>query len=244
MADARQKENQKEKPPISYRYIITSPKGDKKEFVIRLHSKTLELIQEKKGPYPDWTALKHQKCSNCPLHEAEHPQCPAAVSIVDVMEEYGAATSYDEVQVRVESEDRVIEQKVPLQKALSSIIGLRMATSGCPILKKLRPMARHHLPFAGLYETRYRVMSMYLLGQWILAQNGKEADWKLKGLEETYKQIQEVNRDFKRRLLTPSQGDAGLNAIVILNAFADGVTFTIDLDMVDELEQLFQAALE
>ena len=55
-----------------------------------------------------------------------------------------------------------------------SLIGIYMVTSGCPIMDKLRPMARFHLPFASTEETIYRAISTYLLGQYFLEQKGKK----------------------------------------------------------------------
>lgn len=230
--------------PLTFKYILTLPGGERKEFATQLDRKTLSYLQPARSSYPEWTALSYRKCSNCPLNETEHPQCPAAVSVIDVVEAFGASVSYDEVLVRVEAEERSYESKVPTQKALSGLVGLRMATSGCPVVRKLRPMTRHHLPFSSLYETRFRILSMYLLSQYLRSKQGEQPDWAMNDLAKYYKDIQTVNQDFTRRLLPATKGDASVNAIVILNAFADAIEFSISGEMLDELRQVFDTARE
>ncbi len=51
------------------------------------------------------------------------------------------------------------------QQAMSSVLGLIMATAGCPWTDRLRPMARFHLPFASEAETVYRSVCMFLLAR-------------------------------------------------------------------------------
>ena len=228
--------------PITYTYTFIFPDGEKKSITTALDRKALAFTLPERSSYPEWTALSHGKCSNCPLSDADSPRCPAAVSLVEIVETFGSSISHDEVVTRVETEDRVYEHKGPIQKAISGLIGLRMATSGCPILRKLRPMTRHHLPFSSLYETRFRIMSMYLLAQYMRAKRGETPDWLMKDLAQSYKDIQTVNQDFTRRLLPAAKGDASVNAIVILNAFADAIEFSISGEMLGELEQVFKTA--
>ena len=160
------------------------------------------------------------------------------------METFRASVSYDKVHVMVETEQRDYEKEVPLQKALSGLVGLLMVSSGCPIMKKLRPLIRYHLPFANLHETQFRIISMYLMAQYLASCKGKTPDWALKGLAQIYQDIAEVNQSFISRLLTVVKGDAGPNAMVILSAFTDAITFTIDGKMLGELEAIFGNHLE
>ena len=48
---------------------------------------------------------------------------------------------------------------------MSSVLGLIMATAGCPWTDRFRPMARFHLPFASEAETVYRSVCMFLLAR-------------------------------------------------------------------------------
>ena len=72
-----------------------------------------------------------------------------------------------------------------------------------------------------------------------VGKKGKQPpDWTLKGLGDLYKEIRRVNQDFMKRLLTAVKGDASPNALVILNAFADAVSFTVDGKMLSDLEEM------
>jgi hypothetical protein len=119
-----------------------------------------------------------------------------------------------------------------------------MVTSGCPIFEKLKPMVRFHLPFASIEETKYRAISMYLLAQYFLYQQGSQPDWDLKKLAEAYENIRVVNESFCKRLRTIEGKDANLNAVVVLDIFADSVNFSIDSRMVDDLDYLFKGYLK
>lgn len=101
-------------------------------------------------------------------------------------------------------------------------------------------MVRFHLPFATIEETKYRAISIYLLAQYILYQHGSQPDWDLKKLAEAYKNIRVVNESFCKRLRTIESKDATLNAVVVLDIFADSVNFSIDSRMVDDLDYLFK----
>lgn len=224
---------------VTFRYRFKFPNGEEKAFTVQLDAVTLSLLPAAKTSYPGWTKLSHHKCPNCPLNEAEHPRCPAAVSLVDLVEGMSRATSYDVADITIETEARRYEKHASVQQGVSSLTGLYMATSGCPVMGKLRPMVRHHLPFATVEETEYRVLSMYLLAQYLIAKRGGTPDWQLKHLRTLYEDIREVNRAFSERLSAIPAEDANLNAIVILDTFADSITFSIDQQLLEELELLF-----
>ena len=84
--------------------------------------------------------------------------------------------SYDQVRVTVESDERALVATLSAQQALASLIGLIMASSGCPRTAVFRPMARFHLPFSSESETAYRVAAMYLLAQHFAARSGGKPD--------------------------------------------------------------------
>ncbi len=230
-------------PLLTYKYIFALKDG-KKEFTVTLDRKTLGLAKLDTASAPAWTDLANHKCSNCPLKESESPKCPAAVAVSGVVGTFASAASTDDVPIVVETEQRNFEKKVPLQKALSGLIGLLMVTSGCPIMKRLRPLVRYHLPFANMHETQFRILSMYLLAQHLNSRKGKAPDWELKRLAAIYQDIQEVNQGFMSRLPTVVKGDAGPNALVILGAFGDSISLTLDGKMLGQLEEIFQSHLE
>ncbi|SVD70326.1 uncharacterized protein METZ01_LOCUS423180, partial [marine metagenome] len=89
-----------------------------------------------------------------------------------------------------------------------------------PIVGKLKPMGRFHLPFSDGLETLYRAISMYLTAQFIRHLEGETAEWSLSGLEEIYREIHSVNHDFSDRLREATNRESILNGIAILDALA------------------------
>jgi len=229
---------------VWFRYKFTFPDGKTKEFHIALDDKHLSLVSEKKPSYPEWTRLTNHQCTNCPLREDTHPRCPIAENLVEVVDSFKQEISYEKVDVEISTPSRSYRKETSLQIALSSLIGIYMVTSGCPIMDKLRPLVRTHLPFATLRETTYRAMSMYLLAQFFLQKNGRSPDWTCEGLVNIYKEIRTVNKGFHERLLHALEQDAGLNAIIHLDCYADFTNMSLLEKGLEEIEEFFQAYLE
>ena len=206
-----------------------------------LDNSTLNLIQATRDSYPEWTVLTFFQCPLCSLDASRQRFCPVAVSLCDPIERFCNFKSYEEVEVTIEIEERKYKKHTTLQKGLSSLIGIYMVTSGCPVMEKLKPMVRYHLPFATEAETKYRVLSMYLLAQYFLYRRGKRPDWELKDLVKIYEDIHIINKYFSQRFSQIKIEDASLNALVILDCFADSITFSITEDMLAEIEILFNA---
>ncbi|HZC67722.1 MAG TPA: hypothetical protein VE201_03800 [Nitrospirales bacterium] len=222
---------------IRFLYTFKFPDGAEKKFEVLLNAKTLELITKKDLPKPAWTKLKYKQCEHCPLGD-EHEYCPVAVNLSALVESFKDSVSYENTDVRVQTNERIYEKKTSLQKGLSSIIGMYMVTSDCPVMDKLRPMVRFHLPFGSMEETVYRAVSMYLTAQYLLMRQGKTPDWDLKKLVEIYKSVNHVNRGISKRLSSASEEDANMNAVVILSAYAEMVPFSIEHQLA-ELEYIF-----
>ncbi|MCC7112474.1 MAG: hypothetical protein IT382_24490 [Deltaproteobacteria bacterium] len=186
---------------------------------------TLSTADRARGALPVWTELSCHKCPSCPLDERQQAHCPAAVAIAPVADAAGHRRSTEKVEVRVQAGGRTVLKHTDLQDALRSFIGLVMSTSGCPALARLRPLARHHLPFATPEETLWRVAGSFAVDAF---QRGlSRADWwgELRAL---YEQLGVVNRVFCQRLKERLPGDAGVNAIVNL--------FSLSVCVKDELE--------
>jgi uncharacterized protein DUF6901 len=225
---------------IEYRFVFAN--GQEEHFAVRLDPETLAYLPDASAEPPAWTRLENQKCRICPLKEADSPHCPVAVNLEPVLSKFVDHLSYENVDVVVGTEAREYRKKISLQKGISAIFGLIMATSGCPVLDKLRPMVLTHLPLADIEETRYRAISMYLFAQFFRERKGLPPDWNLKGLGKIYADIGALNRDFIRRLHTIEMKDANFNALVGLDCFclsSEGV-MTRSLD---KLERLFQSYL-
>jgi hypothetical protein len=229
---------------IEFRYVFILPEEDDRSIRITatLDAKTLDLVRTETNAPPDWARLEKGSCSVCPLHPAEHEFCPTMVALSDLIAKFGELLSYSEVKARVVTAARTISSKTTVQRALSSLLGLHMATSGCPVLAKMKPMARFHLPFATREETLFRSASAYLTAQYFLRKHGKEADEGLDGLREIYKQVHTVNLELGDRLRNVAKGDANMNALVLLDLFAQDLPFSID-EHLHEIEYMFEPFL-
>ena len=227
--------------PITIRYHFRFSDGRQKTFVAELDPKTLELRQSPRETYPEWTKLDHCKCPTCPLQASQTPRCPAATSLVDIVEYFNQSVSFEEVDVEVETKERRVAKHCSLQEGIGSLIGVFMPTSGCPIMAKFKPMARFHLPFATAPETFYRIFAMSLLAQYFSAKHGQTPDWTWKDLQELCGEILSVDQHFFQRLVPITSADASLNAIVRLHAQADALELIIDQGSLEDIEQLFQA---
>lgn len=227
---------------LTYRFQF--PDGEKKEFLVRLDRRNCSLITPKRETYPEWTELEFKQCINCPLSPDEHKHCPVAVNIIDIVEFFQDSQSVEQAIVEVDTRQRVTKRgKTALFPAISSLIGIFMVTSGCPILDKLRPMARFHLPFADTEETVYRALSMYALAQYFRYKKGVSTDWDFEGLKKIYRDINQLNIDFAKRLHNDSISEATTNAITSLDCFAQEIDFSISEEMLEEIEVLFDGYL-
>lgn len=235
------------KKPIEIRYhFVCDGEADQpveKHCVVQLDPDTLETRHPLKPAPPDWTRLEVKQCDMCPLDLSKHAYCPAALSFVEILQEFGEILSYRLVNATVTTGERTLTIRTTAQKALSSLVGLRMATCGCPILAKFKPMARFHLPFSSTEETVYRAAGAYLLAQYFLRRRGGKADWDLDGLSALYEEIHQVNVQLAERMRTIPTGDAHLNALVILDLFTLALPQSIDENL-SEIEHLFGAYFE
>ena len=128
-------------------------------------------------------------------------------------------------------------KRTDAQTGLRALFGLVMATSGCPILARLKGLARTHLPFSTMEETIFRTVGAYLIQQFLIHKKGGEPDWELKGLNLLYEQLQEVNRCFKARIDAASEQDANMNALGSLIYLAMGVSFSLEAQL-QEIQHL------
>jgi hypothetical protein len=222
---------------IRYEYRFNFENGPEMNFEVKLDAHSLALIREGDAQNPSWTKLDFHQCENCPL-SIEVEYCPVAVNLARIVEAFQNAVSFESTVVTVKSRERTYVKKTTLQKGISSIIGLFMTTSDCPIMDKLRPMAGFHLPFASAVETFFRSVSTYLTAQFLLARKGQEPDWTLSKLLEYYKAINLVNKGMSNRLAKASERDANINAVVILHSFGDGISYFIQ-DGLEEIEPMF-----
>jgi hypothetical protein len=221
-------------------YSFTYPDGRRQTFDLRFDARTLDRLVGAPEALPSWTALEFHQCPNCPLTARDHPTCPVAVNLVDLVARCGGRPSYEEVRVEVTTPERRVVQTTTVQRAVSSLLGLLIATSACPHTACFKPMARFHLPLASEDETVYRAASMYLLAQYFLSRQGQPADLNLDGLSTIYRNLQVLNTAMAERLRAASDKDAAVNAVVLLDLLAKALPFSID-DSLAELRHLFMA---
>ena len=228
--------------PLRFSYAFQFPDGTKKEFDVRLDPDTLSLLAPTDAPKPAWTRLHYHQCENCPLGD-DVEYCPVAVNLATLVETFKGAVSFESTTVRVQTAERTYEKDTSLQKGLSSIIGIYMVSSNCPVMDALRPNVRFHLPFASLDETIYRAVAMYLVAQYLRKRKGKEPDWELKKLGDIYQAIALVNRGMSDRLRHASTEDANVNAVIILST-QGGMMATYMEESLAGMEHLFRGYID
>lgn len=226
---------------IRYRFDFSD--GDSKEFLLELEKPGLRLRSVPAEPLPEWTKLAHHQCPHCPLSSVSVPHCPIAVNLIGVIEAFNDVISHEEADVEVITESRRYSAHVNITHAVGSLIGIFMATSGCPIMDRLKPMVLTHLPFPTMEESIYRSISMYLMAQYFRFKNGRSADWNLEKFGDFFEDINLVNQSFVKRLTTFVEKDVSLNAVVLLNCFATAARRVIVCERLDEVEQMFAAYL-
>jgi hypothetical protein len=219
------------------RYRFELPNGSKKRLDLHFDPRDFRLVNEAAAEPPFWTELTYNQCGNCPLSAAEHKYCPAAVHMAPAVDSLKALVSFDTVGVTVEQEERTVHTETSAQQALSSVLGLIMATSGCPWTDRLRPMARFHLPFASEMETMYRSVCMFLLARELNEQDGGSG---FEALERLYENLHIVNRDVSRRLGAATRTDPARNAIALLDSYTTLLPLALD-SVLEELKPLFDA---
>lgn len=223
-------------------YRFTLPDSRERVFELEMDRDTAQLAPAADRELPAWTELTFNQCQGCPLQTSTHSHCPAAVYLSGVIDGFTDLVSYDKVRVTVESEERSVVATLSAQQALASLMGLIMASSGCPRTAVFRPMARFHLPFSSESETAYRVASMYLVAQHFVARAGDPADLALNDLERVYRGVHAVNRGMAQRLRAASRQDAIVNAVVLLDVYSSLVPAAIH-DLLDEIKPAFEALL-
>jgi hypothetical protein len=223
--------------PLHIRYRFELPDGSQRTLDFAFDPTDFRLSNPPPAEPPFWTELEFNQCANCPLNTREHTHCPAALQMVSPLESLKILVSIDTVAVTVLQAERTVHVETSAQQAMSSVLGLIMATSGCPWTDHLRPMARFHLPFASESETVYRSICMYLLARKIVCPE-EAPGFAL--LEELYKNLHVVNRDMSRRLGAATRTDPARNAMALLDSYTTLLPAALERSL-DELKPLFDA---
>lgn len=198
-------------------YDLIYPNGDHCQYEIEIHPENLEH-DAPDGTAPDWAKLDFHKCSNCTLNSDTHPYCPLALRIAPLFD-FPIHAAYEDVKVEVKKDSVVLSTETSVQDAYRSLVGLIMATSGCPHTAFFKPMAWFHLPFADQEETMFRACASFLLYQFFNPAEPGQGSY-FSDLEAVYTNIHTVNKEIAIRLKAADAKSSTLNAIVILDVFA------------------------
>ena len=228
---------------IQYQFIFQD--GQVERFDLTFDDRNLALLEESIPTQTEpWMVLAYHQCPGCSLPTFPDSMCPVAVNLGGIVHPFQDHESHTPVTTQVIFRERKISQNCTLQKGLSSMMGLVMATSGCPLLDMLRPMAYTHQPFATLEETFFRAISVYLVAQYVRHTHDKTPILDLGGLQNIYYNINQVNTAFSKRLRELEGRDANINALVLLDVFAQMGSFTINADRIQKIDPMFARYLD
>jgi hypothetical protein len=210
-------------------YVFKMSDGREDRFVVEVErgSRALPVLDE--GPF--WSELGYEMCPSCPLAKTGAKRCPPAVDLTEVLTRFAEILSIETAVVRVIAPERTFEKQTDTQTALQSLLGLIMATSACPVLGRLKPLARMHLPFATVEETIARTAGSFLVAEYFRAKDGGLPDWNLEGLRGLYMELQDVNMAFAARIRAAAKRDASLNAISLLFSVSVLVSASLEADL-------------
>jgi hypothetical protein len=223
-------------------YVFTFKDGKKENFHYDFNDNPFELIQKPIDNPPEWIKLGFNQCNNCSLEPNDTLYCPQAANLLPLIRTFDHVVSYEPVHLEVVTSHRTISQNTTVARGVSSLMGLLIATCGCPATRFFIPMGRFHLPLASHEETLFRASATFLLSQYFLKKDGHPSGVELDGLLKVYKEIQKVNHSMLERLRTAVQTDSAVNALILLDVYAKFALIDID-DCLDEIRYLFQPFL-
>ena len=186
-----------------------------------------------------WAELDFHKCDHCPLSSDEHQYCPASVSIADIIEYFNDHPGHTHARCIVHTQGKTIVADKSIQEALTALIGLRLASSKCPILSHMKPMARFHDPFLSPYQLVYRATSMFLLGQYIRHREGESAEWSGDGLKTLYDKVGRVNMKLSERIRSAGEVESTPCSMMIFSVLTISMTLLFD-EHLEILKGLYQ----
>ncbi len=213
-------------------------------FQMQFDNLSMQFVSDSDSNHDEWTHLAFMQCSHCPLKQQDQFYCPIARNIARVVEIFSGTMSTETTRIAVLTDERNYWKDTTMQHGLHGIFGLIMATSGCPHMNFLKPMARFHLPFSTYRETIIRTISMYFLQQLVNSSNYNNMSVGFDTLADNYQQVNQLNREFIQRIRSvKAGGDAGENAIVILDSFVQLIDMEFETDF-SLLKEILDPTLE
>jgi hypothetical protein len=222
-----------------FNYHIKLEDGQSTRFRIELDPVSLTMMPASPEPYPPWTQLSYKQCKCCPLSPRTHLYCPISVNITEMVERFKDILSHKNCMVVCETMDRTYSKKTSAMDGLTSVFGIVMATSNCPVMNFLKPMARFHLPFSSVEETTARSTSLFLLGQYFAYKKGHAKRFDFDELEKRYARVQLVNEGLLARIRSLGNRDADKNAIITLHSLSQFLSMEMDFSL-NTIAHLFE----
>lgn len=219
-------------------YVFHLDGGQSETIELTFAKETFLLVGAETPPCEAWGELGFHKCQHCPLDATIRAACPFATALSPFIRRFDAFYSYEKAVIEVITPQRRVMAARPLQHGMASLVGLIGATSGCPHLAFFRPMARFHLPFATEEETLSRAFSFHLLGNYLRQGGAGAVQVSVEGLRGQYEAAALVNQGMASRIRAAFTRDAVVNAIVILDTFAQAAPYVIE-EKLDELRYIF-----
>lgn len=198
-------------------YELIYPNGHQNSYSIEINPQSLEHAPPVDPP-PDWCRLEVHQCDICPLQSNTTPFCPLATRIAPLLA-FEGREHHEAVTAKVTRDSTTIISETTTQDAYRSLIGLLIATSGCPHTRFFKPMAWFHLPFSTQEETFFRACATFLLFQFFNDDDSEDGGY-FSDLKAVYENIHRVNLGIAERLRETQSSDSALNAIVVLDVFA------------------------
>jgi len=225
---------------MNYIYKFEFPDRPLEEFVIDIAACAPNIQSSAPDELPEWTKLSFKICPHCPLDKNEITYCPLALHIAGIIDRFEELISFHKTTITVTTDDRTYTCSTTIQQGLSSLLGLVIATSGCPHTEFLRPMAHFHLPVSTPEETIYRAVGMYFIGQFFHPPADEKDKLNLSNLNKLYANVETVNMHIAARLRTVTKRDAPINAIVLLDNLAKSMNIAIE-EQLEEIRHLWVA---
>ncbi len=223
-------------------YQFELPDNQTENFELIFDEETIEILPDKQTDAPFWTDLTYHQCPHCPLTQESHPQCPVALNLSTAINRFDRLMSFEMVDVKVISSERQVLQKTSAQEGISSLMGLLIAGSSCPLTHFFKPMARFHLPFANKDETMWRAAATFLLARYFTDEGLQDDDMTLEGLIKIYDDIAILNDYVVERLRAATSRDSAVNALVHLDVYAKFLTPPLE-DTLDHIKPIFTSFL-
>ena len=199
-----------------------------------------ELASKDHGDAPEWTELGYRQCPNCPLSKSEHPHCPLALQLHNLVSRFEGTRSIDEVEVEARTPERSVKQKAALQDVLASLLDLVIPVCGCPVTAVMKPLSRFHLPLASEEETIFRVAGMYLLTQYFQSHRAGRMATPFEGLSAIYQELHQLNTAVAQRLQHATSSDSVKNAVALVDMYSLLIPVLLE-DQLAELRGFFSA---